>query len=134
MFLDMGSVSAEECGMLRQAAEPWMAGLLASEEYAGWLAECGGEIVAGGGVFLLQLGPGPGRYRLGRWAHVANVYTERTHRRRGLARRLMQTILEWCAANAIDQVTLATSDEGRPLYESLGFKPTTADMRLEAKS
>jgi GNAT superfamily N-acetyltransferase len=41
----------------------------------------------------------------------------------GLARKLMETMLEWCASHEIDQVTLAPSDEGRPLYRALGFKP-----------
>jgi predicted GNAT family N-acyltransferase len=43
--------------------------------------------------------------------------------------KLMETMLEWCASHEIDQVTLAASDEGRPLYRALGFKPAT-DMKL----
>jgi len=41
----------------------------------------------------------------------------------------METILDWCASQGIDHVTLAASDEGKPLYESLGFKPTS-EMKL----
>jgi GNAT superfamily N-acetyltransferase len=123
MFRDMGSVSTEESELLRNASEPWLSGLMASGEYIGWLIEHRQIVVAGGGVFLLQAGPAPGRYRVGRWGHIANVYTEPAHRRLGLARRLMETILNWCTVNRIDHVTLATSDAGRPLYESLGLNP-----------
>jgi GNAT superfamily N-acetyltransferase len=129
MFRDMGLVSAEESNLLIDASETWLSGLLANEGYFGWLVEHEDLVVAGGGILLRELGPTPGCLRLGRWAHVVNIYTEPGHRRRGLARSLMSVILDWCAANAIDQVTLAASDEGRPLYESIGFT-ATADMKL----
>jgi GNAT superfamily N-acetyltransferase len=115
--------------LLIDASEPWPSGLLANEGYFGWLVEHEDLVVAGGGILLRELPPTPGCLRLGRWAHVVNVYTEPGHRRRGLARSLMNVLLDWCAANAIDQVTLAASDEGRPLYESIGFT-ATADMKL----
>ena len=49
-------------------------------------------------------------------------------RRQGLARRLTETAIEWCRANAIATVILHASDEGRDLYSSLGFQPTN-EMR-----
>jgi GNAT superfamily N-acetyltransferase len=125
MFRDMGSVSAEDAELLRMASEPWLSGLLANGDYIGWLVEYRRIVVAGGGILVRELGPVPGCYRVGRWGHIVNLYTEPGHRRRGLARRLMTTILDWCAVHGIDHVTLAASDEGRALYESLGFKPTS---------
>jgi GNAT superfamily N-acetyltransferase len=129
MFRDMGSVSPEESELLRKASEPWFSGLLTNGDYLAWLVEHRGVVVAGGGIFVRASGPAPGIYRLSRLGHIANVYTEPAYRRRGLARRLMETMLHWCASNGTDQVTLGASDEGRPLYESLGFQPTS-DMRL----
>ena len=49
---------------------------------------------------------------------------DREHRQRGLARRLMQTMLDWCKQHQIANVVLHASDEGRPLYQSLGFVST----------
>jgi len=128
MFRDMGSVSPEESELLRKASEPWFSDLLTGGDYLAWLVEHDGAVVAGGGIFVQEGGPAPGRYRMGRLGHIANVYTEPAHRRRGLARRLMETMLNWCASNGIDHVTLGASDEGKPLYESLGFKPTSNMM------
>ena len=54
-----------------------------------------GEIVAGGGITILPWPPGP-RYRGDRLAFVYNVYTEPAHRRRGLARMVMEAIHAWC--------------------------------------
>jgi ribosomal protein S18 acetylase RimI-like enzyme len=66
----------------------------------------------------------------GPWrGNILNVYTEPAHRRRGMARALMQIALEWCANNQVDAVILHASVEGSPLYESLGFTPTN-EMRL----
>ena len=57
------------------------------------------------------------------------MFTDAAHRRRGLARRLMETMLEWCRAEGMRFLYLHASDDGRPLYESLGFTPTN-EMRL----
>ncbi len=62
-------------------------------------------------------------------AWVVNMFTDPEHRRRGLARRLVQTIVEWCRKEGMRFLYLHASDDGRPLYESMGFKSTN-EMRL----
>jgi GNAT superfamily N-acetyltransferase len=62
-------------------------------------------------------------------AHLVNVYTEPDHRRRGLPRRLVLTVLDWCADQEIDQVTLTASKDSNPLYETLGCEPVS-EMKL----
>jgi hypothetical protein len=42
---------------------------------------------------------------------------------------LMRAMLDWCRTNRFITVALHTTDDGQPLYESLGFEPTT-EMRL----
>lgn len=44
-----------------------------------------------------------------------------SHRRRGLARQLIQTILEY---NTFPVLHLRSTPEAHRLYESLGFQPT----------
>jgi hypothetical protein len=41
----------------------------------------------------------------------------------------METIVAWCREAGYPSVALHASHEGRPLYETLGFK-TTGEMRL----
>ena len=41
----------------------------------------------------------------------------------------METMIAWCRADGFEGVLLDASDDGRHLYESLGFLPTTT-MRL----
>ena len=129
MWRDINGLSPDEYEALRQACEAWIGPLFANGGYAGWFAERDGVAVAGGGLLIRQHGPYPGRLGPGRWAHIVNVYTEPKHRRRGLARRIMETMVDWCFEQGFADITLTASDEGRPLYESMGFEPTS-DMRL----
>jgi GNAT superfamily N-acetyltransferase len=57
------------------------------------------------------------------------MYTAPAHRRQGIARRVVETIVEWCRAEGFTAIALHASKAGRPLYESFGFQPTS-EMRL----
>lgn len=63
-------------------------------------------------------------------AWVVNVYVEQGWRRRGLARRLMDVMVEWIRAEGYSNLFPHASAEGRPLYESMGFGATN-EMRLK---
>ena len=64
-----------------------------------------------------------------RRGYLLNMYVEPTHRRRGLARVLVDEALFVCRASGVDAVSLHASDAGRPLYEALGFTSTN-EMRI----
>ncbi len=130
MFMDMGLLSEEKSAALIAVTVPWIHGLLSLEQYKGWFVECAGGVVAGGGLHLDEIGPVPSCPRVGRRGHIANVYTLPTHRRRGLARRLLEEMMNWTARNGIDQLTLEASSDGRRLYTSLGF----ADVAIMRRS
>jgi GNAT superfamily N-acetyltransferase len=132
MFRDMHVVEDVAVPALEAASRDHLTRALAAGDYLGWVVEKNGEIVAGGGLVLRRLLPRPGALQGGQEAYVLNVYTEPEHRRRGLARQLMQVILAWCEARHIARITLHASDDGRPLYDSIGFVPTN-EMRLESK-
>ncbi len=126
MFEDMQTLSAAELTALVEAFVPYIHRTLGDGTYRGYLAEtAAGQVVAGGGVMIYD--------RLGRRrAYLCNVYTEPEYRRRGLARRLLETMLAWCRAEGYTAVDLHASDAGRPLYAALGFVPTN-EMRLTFK-
>ena len=58
------------------------------------------------------------------------LYTDPRFRRRGLARRIVLTAIESCRERGMTAVILHASDAGRPLYEMLGFEPTS-EMRYK---
>ena len=104
---------------------------MADGSFRAWLAAEGDRVVAGGAVIISPWPAHP--YDLEcRRATILNVYTDPEYRRRGIARQLMQTIIAWCQREGFARVTLHASDEGRSLYESLGFEPSN-EMRLNLR-
>ena len=96
-----------------------------------WLASDSDRVIAGGAVLVT---PGPAHpYDLEcRRATILNVYTDPGYRRLGIARQLMKTMIAWCKDKGFARVTLHASDDGRHLYESLGFEPTN-EMSLQLR-
>jgi GNAT superfamily N-acetyltransferase len=130
MFTDMGSVF--DAAELAAAFRVWLADTMPPGVYRAWLVETGsGEIAAGGGITVVPWPPGP-RYHGDRLAFVYNVYTEAPHRRRGLARRVMDAIHAWCRANGVSSLALNASRDGQPLYQAMGYVESPAPMMFVA--
>jgi GNAT superfamily N-acetyltransferase len=130
MFYDMGHTNPAILDPMIERFRPWLRERLASGEYRAWFIEDDQRnIVAGAGLWLMPWPPhlvAPDKPR----ANIVNVYTQPVHRRMGLARDLMKSVLKWCQESNICVVILHASDEGRSLYESLGFRMTN-EMRLD---
>jgi GNAT superfamily N-acetyltransferase len=129
MFRDMSEGSVEELDRMVEVARPWLARALADGSYRHWLATDSSGVVAGGGGVLLSPWPANPHDPCTERAVILNVYTEIEFRRRGIAQRVMQTILAWIRAYGLQSVNLHASEEGRALYEKLGFVQTN-EMRL----
>jgi GNAT superfamily N-acetyltransferase len=130
MFLDMGRQDTDWLDGVAAAFLPWVRPRLETGEYRAWFAVApDGSVAAGVGLWFVDWFPHrPDRGSLR--GYMLNVYTEPSYRRRGLARQLMQITLDCCRERGITIATLHASDEGRPLYESIGFKATN-EMRIE---
>jgi GNAT superfamily N-acetyltransferase len=129
MFRDMREGSIEELDRMVEVARPWVARALVDGSYRHWLAVDSSGAVAGGGGVLLSPWPANPHDACTERAVILNVYTEIEFRRRGIARLVMQTILAWIRAYGLGSVNLHASEEGRALYEKLGFVQTN-EMRL----
>jgi GNAT superfamily N-acetyltransferase len=129
MFEDMGKLNDGGRAEVERASREYFQQALAAGTYKAWLAEQDdGRILAGGGLVIAAWPGYPGESHPRR-AWILNVYTEPGVRRQGLARRVMQVIINWCRENGFYAVSLHASDAGRPLYESMGFQNTN-EMRL----
>lgn len=130
MFNEMGERDQERLDLAMSLSESFFAQGLADGTYRSWfMIDDSGAVVAGAGLVLLHYHPGP-RDPKERRPVVVNVYTEPGFRRLGLARCLMQAIIEWCRGCGYRCIYLHASADGRPLYESIGFTPTN-EMRLD---
>jgi len=128
MFRDMGLGPDAALDEMGRRFGPWVTPLIEAGQYRSWLVEDDGMVVAGADVWLKPSQPGL-RTPLNVVPYVLNVYTAPSVRRQGIARELMGRILAWARSEGHPGVELHASDEGRPLYESLGFAPTN-EMRF----
>lgn len=106
------------------ALEPYLRAAIPADRWHSWIADPGGcgslEIVP---WVPGMLDPTPRRA----WIH--SVYVEPSFRRRGIGRQLTQSIIAWCRERGYEWIYLHASEQGRPLYKSLGFELST-EMRL----
>lgn len=140
MFSDMGEVPAELFETFRAQSKAALRSMFEHNQYVGWLAsphDQAEKIVAGAGVTLRKVAPHPqpgvdGKFDIvsGRQAIIQNVFTEPEWRRQGLGTLLMKEIIAWSKKTGIESLVLHASEEGRPLYEKLGFI-TTTEMRFK---
>jgi GNAT superfamily N-acetyltransferase len=132
MYEDMGYKDAEVMSRMVETCRPYLTGALANGTLHGWLA-CAGEKVIAGGFVLVSPWPCHPDDSHCRRATILNMYTEPSFRREGIARRLMQTMIDWCRKEGFMRVDLHASDKGRPLYESLGFEASN-EMQLDLRN
>jgi len=127
MFQDMGDVSGEAFEILRAKARTRLEQWIDKGNYIGWLATPADQtemVVAGAGVQLQPILPRPRGISTigeGRQGTIVNVFTEPQWRRRGVAGLLIQEIISWSKNERLDRLILHASDEGRSIYEKLGF-------------
>lgn len=79
-------------------------------------------------LLLVDKPPSP-RFPHGRTGVLFNVFTRSTHRRQGLARRVMQELLDDARTMGLDVVELHATDDGYELYKSLGFADDSSSHR-----
>jgi len=129
MFQDMGYEDEAALDAMAARFRSWLLPQMDTCIYLAWLAVAPDHsIAAGTGLWLMDWPPhmiGAGTRR----GNILNVYTTAQFRRRGLARELMKTAIQWCRENRIDTIILHASPQGRSIYESLGFSATN-EMRL----
>jgi GNAT superfamily N-acetyltransferase len=119
MFRDMGIPA--EFDAMRAAFEQWLRDAIPAKTYLGWIAVASnGDVAGGSGLIVIPWPPGPITMDP-RCGFVFNVYTDPSHRKHGLARRMMEVIHEWCRAEGVERVVLNASTFGQSLYQSLGY-------------
>ena len=131
MYEDMHYHDPIALDAMAALSSAYLATAMADGSFRAWLATDGDRVVAGGAVVVSPWPAHP--YDLEcRRATILNVYTDPEYRRRGVARRVTQAIINWCQREGFARVTLHASDDGRRLYESLGFEASN-EMSLKLR-
>lgn len=66
----------------------------------------------------------------GKRAHIMNVYTNADYRRQGIARQMLTMLMDEARERGVTYVSLDATENGRPLYKSLGFDENEENMGL----
>jgi GNAT superfamily N-acetyltransferase len=137
MFTEMRLLPSQLRSDLVSRTLDYLGQAIPAGEYVGWMASAVDRpdvVVAGAGVQRRRILPHPlivgerPSVAHGHQAIVLNVFTERSWRRRGLAAMLMHHVIDWARSSDIETLVLHASDDGRQLYEKLGFVQTN-EMR-----
>lgn len=83
--------------------------------------DAGSDLIAGCAWLLLVDKPPSPRFPHGRTGVLFNVYTRPACRRQGIARKVMEALLVEARDHGLDVIELHATDDGYPLYRSLGF-------------
>jgi len=129
MYEDMDYSDPDTLSAMVSTCEQYLAKAMTNGSFRSWLALPGNRVIGGGAVLISPWPSHP--YDLEcRRATILNVYIYPEFRRKGIARQIMRTMIDWCRVEGFAVVYLHASSIGRPLYEELGFEPTS-EMRLK---
>jgi GNAT superfamily N-acetyltransferase len=92
-------------------------------------ARIDGVTVGCGGVCLYEEMPSPDNAN-GKCAYLMNIYCREPYRHQGVGHALVRWLVGQVQASGIRKIYLETSDSGRPLYQSLGFRDMENMMHL----
>lgn len=123
MFDAMGRGPASALDVMSRTFEAWVAPRLADGRYLGWITSDSDRPVASAGMLLMDWPPVPHNPLGTTRGYLLNVYVDPDYRRRGLAQALLKMCMAEARQSGIRVLSLHASDEGRPLYERLGFAP-----------
>ena len=101
--------------------------------HTAYLVFDGDRFAGAGGISYYQVMPtfhNPG----GNKAYIMNMYTRPEYRRQGIARRMLDILINDAKSRGISFITLEATQMGKPLYEKAGFVPLKNEMILPESS
>jgi GNAT superfamily N-acetyltransferase len=116
-----GDLPPDRVGPHRSQVADYLATHVESDGYRLFVAEESGRIVGMGGLVVVDRPPHPRSRRSGE-GFIVNVYSLPRWRGRGVGRAIMDALVAEGRRLRLRRVYLRTSDEGRSLYESMGFR------------
>lgn len=104
---------------------------LASGNWAVWVAEQEGRLVANIWVQVIHKVPRPGRFGgHNRYGYVTNVYTEPALRGQGIGARLLARVVQWAREQELEFLVVWPSEESVRFYERGGFRASPDALEL----
>lgn len=103
---------------------------LADGSHVAIVASMDGRDVGCGAVCLTEELPSPDNPS-GHCAYLMNVYVREPYRKHGVAHTIVKRLIEIGKEKDCGKIYLETTDDGRPVYRSLGFADMDGLMKLK---
>lgn len=102
---------------------------LQDDSHLAYLIFDGDTFVGTGGISYFQVMP---TYHnpSGRKAYIMNMYTKPEYRRKGIAMKTLDLLVQDAKKRGVTAISLEATAMGRPLYEKYGFKAMNHEMEL----
>lgn len=122
---DIGHISKEEtCRMMEQLPRYFEQHL--GKDLLPFIALENDHIIAAAFLLITEKPASP-HFINGRTGTVLNVYTDTDYRRRGIALRLMQNLIDYARLEELDHIELKATEDGYPLYQKCGFADAVSE-------
>lgn len=119
--IDMSKVKEESYRYYKES--------LAADEHIAYLVYDNNIFIGAGGVSFYKVMP-TYHNSTGRKAYIMNMYTVPEYRRKGIAFKTLDLLVNEVRKRGILQISLEATAAGRPLYEKYGFRQMTDEMEL----
>jgi GNAT superfamily N-acetyltransferase len=103
---------------------------LAGGDWAIWVAEERGRLIANVYVRVIGKVPRPGRFGAA-YGYVTNVYAEPGARNRGTGSALLRAVIAWARERRLEFLIVWPAEESVRFYERAGFRRAAEAMELE---
>lgn len=131
MWSDIGGYAPADLDAADVVYARWVRREMRAGRIAAWVSVVRGETAASGVLWLQFVQPRP-LHPTGATPYLMSMYTEREHRGKGHAKRIVKAAIAWTKREGYPRMTLHASDMGRPIYEKLGFVRTW-EMKLDLR-
>ncbi len=127
---EVGNIKNEtDTTALAEATRNYLAQKMPSSEFLAWVAEVNSQIVSTTGLVFFQRPPYNGNLS-GLEAYVMNIYTIPAWRGQGIATALFREIISFVRTTEVKRIWLHATEDGKRLYEKLGFVSTANEMEI----
>lgn len=102
---------------------------LPKEQHIAYLVYDGDTLAGAGGISFYQVMP---TYHniTGKKAYIMNMYTVPEYRRKGIAWRTLELLVQEALQKGVRHISLEATDMGRSLYQKYGFISMKDEMEL----
>ena len=118
---DKGEMSAEVKNAITQQLKGYFNKAIANKTFIGIFAEIEGNVVATAYLSIFEKPANP-NFITGITGTLLNVFTYPDYRRKGIATKIINRIINEAKDIGVSHIDLAATADGKFLYEKLGFK------------